>query len=250
MVNEIVSVPTKPKEISPPEIESSTLGVLSNNNDVQQEQPQLSRSSTAERSAISTTLIFGQEDEDDVVVSSIDQSDVEQLEKQEEQLPGLSGSYSVTTPTGQDREEALSAGQDGIRGEEGNDQPLSERIVSKNWKVRFCALEDLQQMFKTASGNDGIFNEFGDSLPRMLRDSNPSCIDAALEAATIYAERYSNAGSKAADIAKSVVSYGFSGRGSTASASEALLIKLMEVRVYVYVCHRVLGGSSDMFFFF
>ncbi len=199
--------------------------------DVQQPQKQssqLSRSSTAEESVYSTTLIFGQED--GVVASYAGQNDVQEQEQQEQQLPQLSRSSSET---GWDVE-ALSAGEDGIREGNADDQPLSERLVSKNWKVRLGALEGLQQMFKNASGsNDPVFNEYEGMLPKMLCDSNSSCMDAAIEVAAIYAERCNNAGSKAAGIAKSIVSCGLSGRPSAISASEALLLKLMEVRVCV-----------------
>ncbi len=225
--------PSNAKPFSSPEIKSPTLDVISTHNDIQQpeQQSQLSRSSTAEESVISTTLIFGQEDGIDA--SSVGQNDVQQQQSQQ-----LSQSSTATPPTGQDGVEALSAGQDGIHGDEDEDQPLSERIVSKNWKVRLGALESLQKKFKTASdNNDPIFHEFGEFIPSMLCDSNSSCMDAALEAAVVYADRCSNVGSKAVGIAKSMVSYGFSGRASTVSASETLLLKVMEV--CMYLSHKV-----------
>ncbi len=229
--------PSNAKPFSSPEIKSPTLDVLSTHNDIQQpeQQSQLSRSSTAEESVFSTTLIFGQEDGIDA--SSIGQNDVQQQQ--------LSQSSTVTPPTGQDGVEALSAGQDGIHGGEDEDQPLSERIVSKSWKVRLGALESLQKMFKTASdNNDPVFNGFGEFIPSILRDSNSSCMDAALEVAVMYADRCGNVGSKAEGIAKAVVAYGFSGRASTVSASETLLLKVMEV----CMCHTMLVGSGTIFF--
>ncbi len=209
------------KPLSSPEIHPPSLDALPTHNDNQQpgQQSQLSRNSTAEESVFSTTLIFGQEDGIDA--SSTGQNDVQQL----------SQSSTTTPPTGQDGVETSPSGQDGVcQGEGEEDKPLSERIVSKNWKVRLGALESLRKMFKTASDNsDPAFNEFGESIPSMLRDSNASCMDAALEVATIYADRCSKVESKAQGIAKAVVAYGFSGRASTVSASETLLLKVMEV---------------------
>jgi hypothetical protein len=41
--------------------------------------------------------------------------------------------------------------------------PLTERVQSKNWKVRRAAYEELQQKFKEATDN-GIFDEYGTYL--------------------------------------------------------------------------------------
>lgn len=69
------------------------------------------------------------------------------------------------------------------------EEPLSNRIKSKIWKIRQEAFEELTQLFKNSSPSDEIFIEYSLSLPKLINDSNPASQEKALIAFQTYLEK-------------------------------------------------------------
>ncbi|CAM9413692.1 unnamed protein product [Ectocarpus fasciculatus] len=141
----------------------------------------------------------------------------------------------------------VTASQSGsVAGDNGEDGPLEGRLVSKNWKDRKAAYDQVLNLYQQAMSDDSdIFRDYAPFLKGMVQDSNASCLDAALDAVLAFADGYVKACEHAPELAPGIVAKGLSGRPGTVSRAEAVLLKLMEVDTPDVVAAVLLEGLSD-----
>ncbi|CAM9903323.1 unnamed protein product [Scytosiphon promiscuus] len=129
---------------------------------------------------------------------------------------------------------------------DGDDGPLEARLVSKNWKERKAAYEQVQALYQqTQSDDSDVYRNYAPFLKGMVQDSNASCLDVALDVLLAFADRYVNASEHSLELAPGVVAKGLSGRPGTIARAEAALLKLMEVDTPAVVTATLLEGLSD-----
>ncbi|CAM9795466.1 unnamed protein product [Ectocarpus sp. 6 AP-2014] len=134
----------------------------------------------------------------------------------------------------------------GAAGDNGEDGPLEGRLVSKNWKDRKAAYDQVLSLYQQAMSDDSdVFRDYAPFLKGMVQDSNASCLDAALDALLAFADGYVKACEHAPELAPGIVAKGLSGRPGTVSRAEAVLLKFMEVDTPDVVAAVLLEGLSD-----
>ena len=67
-----------------------------------------------------------------------------------------------------------------------NSGPIEKRVISKNWKVRSNAFEELTKTFEDKTSKDPIFYDHVDKWKDYLKDANPGSLEKVLECLTQF----------------------------------------------------------------
>ncbi|KAL6067577.1 hypothetical protein QOT17_008734 [Balamuthia mandrillaris] len=122
--------------------------------------------------------------------------------------------------------------------------PLTQRLVSRQWKDRVNAYDELTQIFSQGRKADAA--KYGPYLKKMVADSYPRAQEAALATVTAFAQgRNDMSSSEVGEVASVIIEKCLAGRPSTKKNACQALLLLMQYCSTETVMNRLLKGCAN-----